>query len=355
MPSRKHRSKAISLGIRWIGAVTVLALLLVITKESRADLVSLETQSLAAAATKRAPLSPAAAETITATIKFAQDVYVVVPGNTSVTVDLVVQDASSLVGWEAMLVYDPGMLTAPQFAQGSFLSGSGRAVSPLGPREDTPGNLLIGAYTHGVDPGVSGTGVLARITFDLLETGQAPIAIMHQVLGSVQDYEAVVVQPSRSIGTLVDSGTPLALVVASFQAHQSGNAVTLTWQTVSEIANQGFNIRRSSTSTGPGLLVDYVPSQAPGSGQGADYQWLDTDVAPGETYYYWLEQVSTDGSTSMHGPVSISLQTPTAVMASHLVTEGASHSGDLWWLGGVLLAVLLGGNAYGAWRRSRLN
>ena len=40
---------------------------------------------------------------------------------------------------------------------------------------------------------------------------------------------------------------------------------------------------------------------------------VDGQVAPGQTWYYWLEDVDLNGATSLHGPVSATLQAPTAV------------------------------------------
>ena len=36
---------------------------------------------------------------------------------------------------------------------------------------------------------------------------------------------------------------------------------------------------------------------------GATYSFLDTTVEGSTTYYYWLEEVSADGLTALHGPV----------------------------------------------------
>jgi hypothetical protein len=40
---------------------------------------------------------------------------------------------------------------------------------------------------------------------------------------------------------------------------------------------------------------------------GASYQFADESAAPGVTYYYWLEDVDTYGSATLHGPVSAEL------------------------------------------------
>ena len=39
----------------------------------------------------------------------------------------------------------------------------------------------------------------------------------------------------------------------------------------------------------------------------------DTTGQPGETFWYWLEDVELNGAATLHGPVSATMQTPTAV------------------------------------------
>ena len=97
---------------------------------------------------------------------------------------------------------------------------------------------------------------------------------------------------------------PLSVTIESFDALQQGVGIIAAWRTVSEIDNQGFNLFRATDPNGPPNFLAYVPSQAPGSTQGFDYQWFDTDVISGQTYYYWLEDIDLAGASTMHGPVN---------------------------------------------------
>jgi trimeric autotransporter adhesin len=124
-------------------------------------------------------------------------------------------------------------------------------------------------------------------------------------------------------------GSALAVTLVDFNAAQVGDLVQVTWETVSEIDNAGFNLYRTG-SVGdrpePSDLLAYVPSQAPGSTQGAAYTYEDAAVEAGQTYWYWLEDVDLSGATTLHGPVSATVQTPTAVTLSGLeaATGGTS-------------------------------
>ena len=118
----------------------------------------------------------------------------------------------------------------------------------------------------------------------------------------------------------------------------------MTWETVSEIDNAGFNLYRSVSSAGPGELQAFVPSAAPGSSQGAAYEWTDLDVQPGVTTFYWLEAIDLNGQATLLGSVSAMVQSPTAVRLSQFDAAGQKRSAGS--LPGVLtiggLTLLLG-------------
>ena len=42
------------------------------------------------------------------------------------------------------------------------------------------------------------------------------------------------------------------------------------------------------------------------------------DVRTGQTHWYWLEDIDLSGATTLHGPVSVTMQTPTAVRLGRL-------------------------------------
>jgi hypothetical protein len=143
---------------------------------------------------------------------------------------------------------------------------------------------------------------------------------------------------------------PLAVTMAAFDAQPHGQGIRVTWETVSEIGNAGFNLYRSLDPSGPQTLLGYTPSQAPGSTQGFAYSYEDLDVQPGQTYWYWLEDVSLGGATTLHGPVSATVQAPTAVALSSLQAGPAAGAAPL--LAALLaLAAPLAGAAWALRRR----
>ena len=77
--------------------------------------------------------------------------------------------------------------------------------------------------------------------------------------------------------------SPLGVTVTSFEAMALANRVEPLWETASELNSAGFNLYRNTAPTIPNEPLAFVPSQAPGSGQGADYRYEDAEVAVGIT------------------------------------------------------------------------
>ena len=125
----------------------------------------------------------------------------------------------------------------------------------------------------------------------------------------------------------------------------------MTWETISELNNRGFNLYRGTSPAGPDrqLNATLIPSQSPGNPSGFVYTWEDrADLLPGVTYWYWLEDVDLSGVTTLHGPVSVVFTAPTAVTLSGL--EAAGDGSTAWpWLV-VLVAATLAGVAM-VWQR----
>ncbi|MCB0235811.1 MAG: hypothetical protein KDH08_15340, partial [Anaerolineae bacterium] len=121
--------------------------------------------------------------------------------------------------------------------------------------------------------------------------------------------------------------------------------VMITWETVSELQNAGFNLYRSANNyqVGERVNAELIPSQAPGSAQGSAYQFEDLDVTPGQTYWYSLEDVDLSGGTALHGPISATVLTPTAVTLGDLSAASAASPSLLIALAAAVLGVVVFG------------
>jgi hypothetical protein len=147
-------------------------------------------------------------------------------------------------------------------------------------------------------------------------------------------------------------GVPQAITLADFSAVQQEDAILVTWETVNELGNLGFNLYRGLSPTGPDrqLNATLIPSQAPGSASGFSYAWEDrVDLVSGASYYYWLEDLDVSGATTLHGPVSVDYVGPTAVTLGSVSASPAAGVAALPWLAVIASA----GAALGAARLRR--
>ncbi|MBI5300761.1 MAG: hypothetical protein HY868_01390 [Chloroflexi bacterium] len=136
---------------------------------------------------------------------------------------------------------------------------------------------------------------------------------------------------------LCTTSAQAAVTLSSFDARVAREGTTsrvvLMWKTVSEIHIAGFNLYRSNRAEGPYTRIN--AQLIPASDNlviGGTYQYLN-DVQPGQTYYYQLEDVETNGKSTRHAPV--------AVTALETQLGSSAWISVCWGIGAVL--VILGG------------
>lgn len=83
--------------------------------------------------------------------------------------------------------------------------------------------------------------------------------------------------------------------------------VSLLWQTANENGNVGFNVLRSRMENGRYDKINekLLPAQLDGA-----YRYVDKNVTAGERYFYKVEDISTSGEASQHGPVMADVPVP---------------------------------------------
>jgi hypothetical protein len=98
---------------------------------------------------------------------------------------------------------------------------------------------------------------------------------------------------------------PLYVELSQFNATSQSAGVELYWRTEAELDNLGFYLYRSSSAEGPWQLMNQNLIPAEGNPYDAtDYYFFDSNVAPGQAYYYRLESQDIYGQTQSHGPIS---------------------------------------------------
>ena len=99
----------------------------------------------------------------------------------------------------------------------------------------------------------------------------------------------------------------LTLVLAGigWQAYTAPEVV-VEWTTASELSTVGFNLYRSDSKDGiyEKINRELIPASLDPLA-GGDYTYLDNQVKAGRIYYYELEDIESDGSTSRYGPIEV--------------------------------------------------
>jgi hypothetical protein len=119
------------------------------------------------------------------------------------------------------------------------------------------------------------------------------------------------------LGFLTYQGVQAAVDLTAFTATPQENSILIAWETATEIDNAGFFVTRNTAPHPPYEDISgFVPAK--GSGViGAEYEFLDEDVAKEVTYYYVLEMIDTNQNVEYTSPISATISdqptnTPTA-------------------------------------------
>lgn len=77
--------------------------------------------------------------------------------------------------------------------------------------------------------------------------------------------------------------------------------IQFVWQTESEFETAGYNVYRSESAAGEYSRINETMIQsAQDAFAGGEYTYTDTQIEAGHTYYYRLEEVELDGTTTFY-------------------------------------------------------
>lgn len=105
----------------------------------------------------------------------------------------------------------------------------------------------------------------------------------------------------------IANSSPLAVNLLSFKAAESNSGVQLSWTTVSERNNKGFNVERSADGNS-WAKIGFVNSQAiqGNSNLQLSYSFMDKAAAQGKNFYR-LQQLDRNGSSAYSGIEMVTL------------------------------------------------
>jgi hypothetical protein len=101
----------------------------------------------------------------------------------------------------------------------------------------------------------------------------------------------------------VMDSSPLAVTLYGFRAARSHGAVVLHWRTGTEVDTLGFNVYRQQGTRRVRLNRRLLP--ALGGLAGSSYSFRDRRAPRHRAVRYWLQDVSTSGVRTWHGPIRV--------------------------------------------------
>lgn len=105
-----------------------------------------------------------------------------------------------------------------------------------------------------------------------------------------------------------DINDTLPVELSSFTAILTADMfVQIAWVAQSETSHLGYNILRGeSTIVNDAVKINpSIINEGTALGTQMSYNYADTEVESGYTYYYWLESVDLGGMSVLHGPLSV--------------------------------------------------
>jgi len=127
-------------------------------------------------------------------------------------------------------------------------------------------------------------------------------------------------------------GLPLtssAVVITRFVAISGDASASVQWTTASEVNTRGFYVQRKQSDGNFSRVSGEIPHLGSGV-SGASYEFIDSGLSNGTTYYYRLEIISTSGESSFTNIISVVPGLPTATMTATMTgTPTATTTGTI--------------------------
>jgi len=151
----------------------------------------------------------------------------------------------------------------------------------------------------------------AHVVFDITDPSQTSQIAWIETTPETQFYaEDNVTSHTNNLFTGNDD-TPLPVNLSSFYVLYLESKPTLYWTTQTEIENAYWNVYRGLSDNFETAILLNANNPVPGNGttnSSSDYVYIDNlPVIQNTTYWYWIEDVSTDGESEVHEAITLSI------------------------------------------------
>jgi len=209
------------------------------------------------------------------------------------------EDNTEVVSVDLTLSFVPGehLVVTGVVGAGDFASGWSFNFGDNDNEAGTEGSgLSIGAFVSGAGVMVGVTPQpLLTITFDSHENA-TPVIVTIDKDASHGFCEVGLGAGPPVEPTIIPGDKTLPVDLSTFTVIPADRGVILRWRTESEISNFGFNVYRSEGLDGKYVKVNSTAIKGAGTvATPHDYQFVDSKVEVGKTYFYYLEDISFTG------------------------------------------------------------
>ena len=146
-------------------------------------------------------------------------------------------------------------------------------------------------------------------------------------VGGFAPQDAFGVQASASPGQNNDSGQALPVELAGFAARLDGSDAVLTWRTLSERNNSGFEVQHRAGEEDAFEQIGFREGQGSTS-EATAYRFRVADLRPG-AHDFRLKQVDVDGSTSLTDVVTVEVALDEAFAWTRVAPNPVAGTGTL--------------------------
>lgn len=234
-----------------------------------------------------------------------------------------VENIPNMIGMSAYIEYNPAIIkitdtdpslpgTQIEITSLNFLPNptliAGIKKDELG--NEIPGTLIIGYVSLPLFP-KSGSGECFQITFNQIAPGMSGFyfqdrSCVQDINGNIDTEWLIAINgtPGTAKVIMESDDYSLSITMAAFNVEAEPGANIITWKTVSELNNAGFNLFRSvDTDTQLQFQkINYNFISGAGSTPGTHfYEYKDTNLLPVNFYWYKLEGIDYDGKTEIYG------------------------------------------------------
>lgn len=121
------------------------------------------------------------------------------------------------------------------------------------------------------------------------------------------------------------SASPTVVDLVDARAEVDGGHASVSWATLMERDNAGFNLYRASALNAPRTKVNTALITGVGDGGGSAYAFSDPAPLATGANYYWIEDVEYDGTVRLHDPVlvTVGVETSNVETIGSTVVEGS--------------------------------